>query len=128
MARNFYCGNCGKQLTVSRKAIPRAGVILDIVHYHECSAEMQSLEIDLSHPVIAETSEGKDKFVKSLNGLKPTIRPSSMIGTDDLRDRRFEKDEIKSTAPQAIQDIIGGMMPSAPAHEFKSEGGLESEE
>jgi hypothetical protein len=82
-----------------------------------------------------------DKFVQSLNGLKPSgtetgrsfhgksnisegesIRPSRMIGTDNLRDRRFEHDEVTTTAPSSVLDQIKAMSNSLPAHDIKDDG------
>ncbi len=142
----FYCANCGKQLSITRKALPKFGTIVDLVQYHECSEEPIPFEIDPTEIVKFVPVEGKDKFVNKLNELKPPGFPvgigpeignlprrSSMTGTDDLRDRRFEHgqdDVVKSTAPVNVLDQIRGMHPSAPAHELKSEdepGGTDSE-
>jgi len=42
-----------------------------------------------------------------------------MTGTDDLRDRRFDNDLQKSSAPNAILDQIKQMSNSIPAHDAK---------
>jgi len=126
MSRKFYCSNCGQQLTITRKAIPKAGAIIDVVQFHECSAEMKILDIDLSHPIVAEPVSGKDGFEKSLKEIKVDRNPG-MVSTANLRDRRFEKDEVKSTAPQSVQDMIGKMIPTTPAHPINAEGEPESE-
>jgi hypothetical protein len=34
--RKYYCSECGKELVITRMAIPRKGVILDLVEPHEC--------------------------------------------------------------------------------------------
>jgi hypothetical protein len=113
---------------LTRKALPKLGVIVDIVDYHECAEEpipFDTSKIEKFVPV-----EGKDKFVQSLNRLEPpragrTDNPPfvaraenrpSMQGTDDLRDRRFDP-ETKSTAPSSVADQIRMMSNSIPARE-----------
>jgi hypothetical protein len=118
-----YCANCGKALHLIRKAIPSKGIIVDLVEYHECSET--PVPFDLSklpdvQPFIPV--DGKDKFVKSLNDLKPSppadlrdVRKPSMTGTDDLRDRRFDQDnKAKTTAPLSVLDQIKSMSNSIP--------------
>ena len=133
----LYCANCGKNLKVTRKALPNLGIIVDLVSYHECSEEPIPFEIDPKHIIEAVSIEGKDKFVSSLNDLiKPShflkqdlgnsegksLRPSSMTGTDDLRDRRFDQDtKPKSTAPGSVLDQINSMKNTIPEHDLKDE-------
>ena len=130
----LYCENCGKQLKHTRKALPKFGIIVDLVAYHECSEEPIPFEINLSEVLEAAPVADKQKFVKSLNELKTTerilgksfnpegrtLRPSSMTGTDDLRDQRFDKDPI-STAPSTILDQIKQLGNSIPAHDVRDE-------
>lgn len=131
----LHCANCGKPLHLIRKAIPSKGIIVNLVEYHECSET--PVPFDLSklpdvQPFIPV--DGKDKFVKLLNDLKPSppadlrdIRKPSMTGTDDLRDRRFDQD-IKTTAPLSVLDQIKAMQNTSPAHELqddKSESEME---
>ena len=128
----LYCANCGKQLKRIRKALPKAGIIVDLVEYHECSKEPIPFDIDPSTIVEAPPVEGMDKFVKSLNNLDiakkaakaipegKSLRPSSMTGTDDPRDRRFEQEsKIASSAPLNVLDQIKQLGNSIPAHEPK---------
>jgi len=131
-----YCANCGKALHLIRKAIPSKGIIVDLIEYHECSET--PVPFDLSNLPDAQPFvpvEGKDKFVKSLNDLKPPqaaglrdVRRPSMTGTDDLRDRRFDQDnKAKTTAPLSVIDQIKAMQNTSPAHELdeKSESEME---
>ena len=119
----LYCSNCGTRLTITRKALPNYGVIVDIVNYHECPEV--PIEFDLK-PLDTSTIkplEGKDKFVKSLNELSPLTprsiisegtesikSPFGAVSSNDLRDRRFELSEpkldIKTTAPSNVLDIL----------------------
>jgi hypothetical protein len=133
----LYCENCGKQLQHIRKALPGRGIIIDLIRYHECSAEPVTFDVDLSSIIEAPSVDGKDKFVKLLNDLKApdkkseettangksrSLRPSSMTGTNDLRDRRFESvEKPKSTAPSTIKDQIQNMLNSEPIHDLPSD-------
>jgi hypothetical protein len=102
--------------------LPKFATIVDLVVYHECLEE--PAEIDLK----AVANEplpipGKDKFVKKLYDLNPAP-PSSIgsVGTDNLRDRRFEKDpdtQAKSTAPLSILSHIKTSVNSSPAHDLE---------
>lgn len=104
----LYCANCGTRLQVMRKALPKYGVIVDIVEFHICPdtpVEFDLKPIDL--PTFKEV-EGKNKFVQKLNGLNP--KPSFAVDSNDLRDRRFEssepKSDTKTTAPSNVLDIL----------------------
>jgi hypothetical protein len=118
----LYCSNCGTRLTISRKALPNYGVIVDIVNYHECPET--PVEFDLKPLDISRIGlvEGKDKFVKSLNELSnQTPKQSIMevhkknygeVDSNDLRDRRFETsndDKVKTSAPSSVINIIDSM-------------------
>ena len=142
----FHCANCGTRLHTFRKAIPSLGTIVDIIEYHECAEELipydPAADQIESHPV---PIEGKQKFVLSLNDLLPPkrmeamtethkenygsqnssepekpVKLSSMTGTDNLRDRRFDAEEpVKSTAPSGVLNILREMQNSIPDHELK---------
>ena len=125
----LYCENCGLQLKVTRKALPKLGIIVDLVSYHVCSEEPIPFSLGSSEILEAAPIEGKTKFVKSLNELSPskimsteTFEPrrSMMTGTDDLRDRRFDRDEKPiSSAPPTVLDQIRSMSNSIPSHDVK---------
>ena len=126
----LYCSGCGLLLKVTRKALPKYGTILDLVEPHTC------LEVPVDPASIIEApSIGEiPKFVSSLNDLKPSPsnnlrepRRSSMLGTDDLRDMRFDQqDKRPSTAPSSVLDQIKQMGNSIPSHEMK-DGHTDSE-
>jgi len=135
----LFCANCGKPLQLTRKALPKLGTIVDLVNYHECSET--PIPFDLNG-VPDKPMSGYDKFIQTLNALEPS-RPSDPlqtpkfnnsqeaksggqlrgfggVGTDDLRDRRFDAEPaIKSTAPQSIADQIKAMSNSIPVHDLK---------
>lgn len=109
MSKFIYCENCGRKLSISRKALPQYGRIIDLVEYHECYDE--PVDIDLTPITIPVVGEKKEKFVKKLNDLRPST--VSM----DMRDRR-PPEHVKqaSTAPTSIVEQIQSMRNSAPAH------------
>jgi hypothetical protein len=139
--KNFYCANCGKRLSVIRRALPKYSTIVDLVQYHECSAKPLELDINPTEDTkLAGVPAGKDKFVQSLNKLNPisvvgkgpdignSVKRSSMTGTDDLRDRRFDHEEpVKSSAPGTVLSMLKGMQNSIPSRELISEPEPESE-
>jgi hypothetical protein len=129
----LFCANCGLQLKLTRRAIPKFGTIIDLVEPHTC------LEIPVDPNIIivyAPVSKGDGKFVESLNKLTPSLsmrsemnypegkslRPSSMTGTNDLRDRRFDQEtKIPSTAPASVLDQIKQMGNSIPSRDLKDD-------
>jgi hypothetical protein len=130
----LYCASCGKQLFLIRKAMPKFGIIIDIVAYHECAEE--PIPFDLNSTTKYVPVEEKDKWVQSLNALEPSRNQAfkapqkeeqvgerkgfGSVGTDDLRDRRFDTTKpLQSTAPQTIAEQIRLMSNSIPANEVK---------
>lgn len=138
----LYCSNCGLQLKIIRKAMPKFGTIIDLVEPHKClETPIDPNTIIVEAPVFIGD---RDKFVKSLNKLIPTnigreighshsegksLRPSSMTGTDGLRDslyqlpkdHRFDpepKPGLKSTAPKTLLNIIEGIENSTPERDI----------
>lgn len=127
----LYCANCGKSLQLTRKALPKLGVIVDLVSVHECSETPIPFDLAAFSDVIKPIPiEGNNKFVESLNKLEPSkpmmekIKPiegkrSRMTGTDDLRDRRFDQDKKQTTAaPLGVLDQIKQMSNSIPARDL----------
>ncbi len=131
-----YCSNCGIQLKHIRKAVPKFGTILDLIEPHVClEVPVDPMKVLIEAPI---STEDQNKFVQSLNDLKSTredmkrdfhyinygegksLRPSSMTGTDDLRDRRFDG-KIPSTAPSSVLDQIKQMSNSIPVNEVKDD-------
>lgn len=98
-----YCSRCGLKLSISRKAIPRASTIVDIVDYHVCG-ELQGpdFEFNPTQPFIAQAAEER-KFEQKINELAPPPLPAALA--DDPGDRR-SSDSTKSAAPLSILDQI----------------------
>ena len=127
----LFCSDCGLLLKLTRKALPKYGTILDLVDPHTClEVPVDPLSI-INAPSIGEIP----KFVSSLNDLKPSPsnnlrepRRSSMLGTDDLRDMRFDQqDKRPSTAPSSVLDQIKQMGNSIPVHDVKLDDTTDSE-
>jgi len=129
----LYCANCGKPLQHIRKALPKIGVIVDIVSYHECTEVPIPFDIaNFPDAVKFVPIEGKEKFISSLNKLEPSKpfiakfepvegkRPR-MTGTDDLRDRRFDQEEKCTSAPNSVIDQIRSMGNSIPSYDLKDD-------
>ena len=127
-----YCSNCGTRLTLTRKALPKYGRIIDLIEPHECPDE--PVEFDLTPvdvPAFEVTAEGgKGKFVQNLNILNiphdihlgPFQNDDGHI--DNPGDRRKTEDiksETSSTAPRTLLDNMRGMPGSTPAHDIENE-------
>ncbi len=122
--KQLFCANCGTKLTITRKAMPKYATIIDLVEYHICLEKPIEPNLTAVDTTAFVRVDGKDKFVQSLNKLnKPPMkmpegpRTPGMTSTLELKDRRFEKDDVvKSTAPMGILDMVGSMEVSEPAH------------
>lgn len=119
--KHVYCSQCGTRLTISRKALPKLGRIINLIDPHVCLAE--PIEYDLTPieiPAFKVTvKEDENKSVQNLNKHQP---PS--IGTDDLKDRRKVEDvksEASSTAPRTLLDSIKVMHNTTPARDIGNE-------
>lgn len=128
----IYCAKCGTRLTLTRKALPKYGRIINLVKPHECPDE--PVEFDLSPvdvPTFAEpVKEGDDKFVQNLNRLDVPhdLRVGPFQGDDghignpgDRRDIADVKSETSSSAPRTLLDNMKAMHPTAPVHGIKDE-------
>jgi len=133
---NIYCENCGQHLRIFRKAIPKLGTVIDLVEYHKCPDPLPE-KFELIEDLLPKTS-GHDNFAQSLEKVdltrpqpQPKVegkRPFGGVGTDDLRDRRFDAEQPKSTAPGSVMEQIKAMTNSIPSHDLKGiEEGTDSE-
>lgn len=118
MSKEFFCANCGTRLTLTRKALPQFGRIVDLVEWHECLEEPIELNLTpIENPPIV--SEEKRAFAKSLNALQSRA-VVGQLGTDNLRDRR-PSEQVKSTAPQDLLNQVSNMAPSVPENNINEE-------
>jgi len=104
MSRKFYCSECGKELVITRMAIPKRAIIVDLVEPHECG-ESVDLEKELSK-VPGECIEFVDKALKQKT-VQKLNELDSMIA--DRRSKAFIRDDSPS-APLNILDKIAGQL------------------
>lgn len=117
MSKIYYCAKCGTQLTVTRKALPGRGWIVELVEYHKCSTKVKDFDLEpLNVPTFDPDSEDR-KFVKKLNDLP---RPFDGVSTMDLRDRRLP-DQVKSSAPPTVLDQMKHLTNTTPVHDIDNE-------
>jgi len=116
MAKFIYCSQCGLKSTVTRKAIPGYGRIIDLIDPHECLEE--PTELDLTPTEVPTNPDIDRKFVENLNGLE---RPSA-VSTFDLRDRRQES-EVKTTAPISVLEQVKHATGSHPEGDISKDPG-----
>jgi hypothetical protein len=110
----LYCANCGTRLNILRKALPKFGLIVNVVEYHECLDE--PIELDLKPidiPIFKEVKD-KNKFVQNLNDLSTSKSIIGEVDSNTLRDRRFEnakelKEPSKVSTPSEVLNLINSM-------------------
>jgi len=107
--KHVYCENCGMKLEITRKAIPKAARIIDLVEYHTCLDEPVEISFEETDIPRQTKEEGKDKFVQNLNDLVQNQLGS--ISTGDLTDMR-DKETVKSIAPESVIKNLQVMQPS----------------
>jgi hypothetical protein len=114
MNKSVFCSQCGTELPITRKAMPKFSRIIDLVPPHECPEEPLSIDLT-SNQAPKFIQEPKGKFVQVLNNLKPSL------STEELRDRRDIVGEVKSTAPLSILKGIGSLNHTIPEHDSDEE-------
>lgn len=127
MPKFVFCANCGLRLSLTRKALPKFGKIIDLVDYHECLDEPVELDltpIDMVTPAMEE-DKGHDQFVQKLNELSPPSKPTHFEAeTVELSDKRPAdqvKSDAKSSAPVTLLDSMKSVSNSTPAHDLDTE-------
>lgn len=114
--KSVYCSSCGKLLSITRRALPKYGRIIELVEWHECLHEPIALDL-IPNPVPSYVESKHSKFVQYLNELQPPPALGT-LSSGDFRDRRHAenvKSEIDSTAPVGI------------LNKFKSTQGLDND-
>lgn len=100
MSRIFYCSECGSELVNTRMAVPKKGIILDLIESHECGEKVNLLELfskgdDICYnPLETEPK----KTVQNLNELFPH--------QGELKDLRSKDHTKETTAPLTILDQL----------------------
>ena len=133
----LHCAVCGKEIEWQRKAIPRQGIVMNLVVPHECEEEidlkeMVTQEEDIKFQEDVEKSADKVAeafkqfpFVKKLNE-GPDVEP---LPLGDRRPREHLRTEVQtSTAPMGLKDMVqgqvnGGMTTSEPGRELEEPDG-----
>ena len=101
MSKFVYCSHCGTKLPITRRAMPKYNIIVEIIPPHECSEEVVPFDVK---PNPAPTMSN-DKFIQKLNELNPL--PEGSTPSFDPGDRR-PKDIVKdaTTAPKTLLDVL----------------------
>jgi len=108
-----YCSNCGLQLPITRKALPKHNTIIELVDPHVCLDEPVEFSLKES-PVPAYNPTPKGKFAKKLEEVSPS-RPFPIPSEgEELKDRR-PSEQIKgptTTAPTRVLNHVKTAMPT----------------
>ena len=121
--KQFYCSQCHKELTVTRRALPKYATIVELVDPHTCLEV--PVEFNFKPAEVPTKAKETDKQY-----LDNTFGPKGFgsVSTADLRDRRFEGDaesKTKTSAPGSILSMIDSMAnttPVKPLTDLPSEG------
>jgi len=121
MARIYHCACCGQQLDFYRKAVPKKGIILNLIAPHECSDKLDIeefktepfLDRDRAQVQAAELEayKSKSEMEKIFNSF-PFVDKINKEGLSDplpITDRR-EKEVLRkplSTAPPSLLEMAG---------------------
>ena len=106
MAKIYHCAACGQQLEFRRKAVPKKGIILNLIAPHECSDRLNIEEFKtdpLSQP------KPKSEMEELFNSF-PFVDKINKEGLADplpITDRR-EKETLRkplSTAPPSLIEM-----------------------
>lgn len=95
MSRKFYCSECGKELIITRMALPKKAIILDLVEPHECT-ESVDLENHFS---------GIDcpTYIPQVGKGSKTVQISNEL--DSLLSDRRSKEHVKDTSPTTLAPL-----------------------
>lgn len=138
MAKIYHCAVCGKELKVVAKAIPRKGIVMNLVEPHECKSiveiDMQEAEEKVVGALVKNGAEEKDildastneeaadkvakafesfPFVKKLNE-GPEIEPLPLT---DRRPKDQHREEVTSTAPTGLLNMAKGTLTPSPVEQ-----------
>lgn len=106
--KQLFCSECGLQLQIFRKALPKLGRIIDVVEPHKCLEVPRTPDFEPQEIPIFGLKEPTGHFVQKLNELglpKGAIDPDSLESQGDPGpgDRRApEHTKSSSSAPSLI--------------------------
>jgi len=120
-----YCSNCGLQLLITRKALPKYNTIIELIDPHECLEEPVEFKPRLNPVPTYKPSQPKGKFAKQLEDMSPS-RPFPLLeedaeGPGDRRPTDQIKGDITTTAPRGILDHVKTAVPEEPGKEEQLE-------
>lgn len=116
MPKRIHCARCGRELIHSQKGVPSLGITITVVKPHECGEDIAEdgfnfLEGLGTEPTAVPTANlSNEPFVRKLD--KATQKTKLIT---PLKDRRPDRQEVSSTAPQNLRgmiDTMTGRMPS----------------
>ena len=106
MAKHYYCSVCGIELVYSRKAVPKKGLVLDLIQPHECEGYSVRSNVDEKptvEDVLRDTKDVQKIVEKEVEGTGFFRRNFN----SNLSDKR---EEVRtSTAPRSLLENIHGM-------------------
>lgn len=121
MPKHIYCAVCGQELKQGRKAIPKKGIIVDLVWPHDCEGG-----------VISEDGP-KQNILDVLNSIKDTARTVEraeergparnpfLDGPTDGRDKDSLAKPVTSTAPTGVKNAVKNMQNTVPEGEIEED-------
>lgn len=121
MAKHLYCARCGKELAFKEKGIPSLGKTATVVEPHECE---EGIEYDfLAAPQkAASVNLEHEPFVRKLDEATQKTKLAQPI-----KDRRPNRQEVSSIAPQSVRGMIDTMVGRTPTanggQEYDDEAG-----
>jgi hypothetical protein len=135
--KKLYCANCGMELSVIRKAIPRLRTIVDLVESHDCERgpgtidELEKLKdlVPINKPRQSQSEVDElfnsFKIVKNLNDLNTPASGLPGEASGDKRDKKFLREEVSSAPSGILSQIKVG---AAPKPDVYGEGEEVSED
>lgn len=98
MSRKFYCSECARELIITRMAIPKRAIIVDLVEPHECGDS-----IDLEKHFSKSCGEVIEFIDESL-AVDKSVQKSNEL--DALISDRRSKSFIRDDSPEAPLNIL----------------------
>ncbi len=116
MPKQFRCEYCGFPLIYKSNALKNRGVILDLIHLHECDESYAENITDTDKPQrgsVAEISTEAEQNQEEDN--KAGFKDAFDLGDGDKRDK---KDLRTSTAPEGVIANLKTLSSSVPENDL----------
>lgn len=84
--KSVFCSQCGQELPVTKKGMPKFSRIVNLIDPHECLPEIAELDWAPSPAPLPES--GTQEFVQKLNELqpKPKFEPVDKRSSEHTKD------------------------------------------